>query len=410
MLLYILTRSKNILRLLSVFLLLGFSSPVWAAGPPEPSIFNNPLAVTFIVLMVLLLIVIGILAQLLIGTADLKLKKKKKSSGSPAVTAAAMLFLLLGVSSSLFAQGGTTAEATTTATTAIGGMAASTFYVMVAIIFLELLIIMVLLINIRMLLKTEKQKIAEPLPQTAEAIEAKKNQLSWWDRFNLLRPVSQEADLDLGHDYDGIRELDNRLPPWWLYGFYITIIFAGIYLWRFHVSHTGPSSKEEYETSVAKAELKVQQYLKAKGDNVDENTVTLLTEAADIEAGKAIFTNPMNCGPCHGTDGSGIVAGNPGVGPNLTDDYWLYGGGIKDVFKTIKYGTNKGMRSWQSDLSAKQMAQVASYVKSLRGTKPPKSKEPQGDLYKEEGTKTTTDSLKVLQDSIKAKDNKVALN
>jgi cytochrome c oxidase cbb3-type subunit 3 len=232
----------------------------------------------------------------------------------------------------------------------------------------------------------------------------KKSRLSWWDKFNKLRPVTQEAELDLGHDYDGIRELNNRLPPWWLYGFYLTIVIAGIYLWRYHVSHTAPSSKEEFETEVANAELKVAEYLKMKGENVDENTVTLLTGAEDIAAGKAIFLNPQNCVTCHRADAGG------NVGPNLTDDYWIYGGSIKDLFKTIKYGTNKGMRSWKDDLSAKQIAQVASYVKSLHGTNPPSPKEQQGELYKEESTKPAADSIKTLNDSLKAKDNKVVMN
>ena len=169
----------------------------------------------------------------------------------------------------------------------------------------------------------------------------------------------------MGHEYDGIRELNNRLPPWWLYGFYATIVFAIVYLWRFEVSHNGPSSKQEYETSVARAEIKVQEYLKKKGDAVDENTVKLLTGADDIAAGKAIFMDPSKCPACHGADGGGNA-----VGPNLTDDYWLYGGGVKDIFKTIKYGTSKGMRSWKDDLSAKQMAQLTSYIKTLKGTKP----------------------------------------
>jgi cytochrome c oxidase cbb3-type subunit 3 len=121
--------------------------------------------------------------------------------------------------------------------------------------------------------------------------------------------MSQEADLDSGHEYDGIRELDNRLPPWWLYGFYASIIFAVIYLWRFHVSHNGPSSKQEYETSVAKAKAKVDAYLKKKGDAVDENTVTLLTGADDIAAGKAIFIDPAKCPACHNADGGGNAIG-----------------------------------------------------------------------------------------------------
>jgi len=365
-------------------LLLFTSQPVWAAGPPAPSVFSNPLAVTFIVLMLLLLVVIAILANIVIGAADVKLKRRLALKTSKA----GMLLTALLSSSLLFAQDAGTGTATST-TKSIAGMESSTFYIMVTVLFLELLVIIALLINIKFLLKQEKAKMAAPVTEEEKVIAEKEkaNRLSWWDRFNKLRPVSQEAELDLGHDYDGIRELNNRLPPWWLYGFYLCIIFAAVYLWRFHVSHTGPSSKEEFETSVAKAEKRVQEYLKKKGESVDENTVKLLTSAEDIAAGKAIFTDPSKCPACHGADGGGNA-----VGPNLTDDYWIYGGNIKNIFKTIKYGTNKGMRSWKDDLSAKQMAQVASYVKSLKGTKPANPKDPQGELYKEETAAPVADT------------------
>jgi cytochrome c oxidase cbb3-type subunit 3 len=219
-------------------------------GPPEPSVFNNPLAVTFMSIMLLLLIIIGILANILIGAADFKLKKRKTTDKGRSATAVLFILFML-VSPSLFAQDATAAATPTKAASTIGGMAASTFYVMVTILFLELLVIIALLINIKLLLRTEKAKIESAI-KTEEIIDGEKaSRLSWWDRFNKLRPVSQEADLDLGHDYDGIRELNNRLPPWWIYGFYATILFAAIYLWRFHVSHKGPSSKQEYERSVA---------------------------------------------------------------------------------------------------------------------------------------------------------------
>lgn len=363
---------------LFTILLLFTVQPVWAAGPPAPSLFNNPLAITLLVLMALLLIVIGILANIMIGAADVKLKKRQleKAGKAPVMT----LVLLLS-SSLLFAQGPAAAGTTKTASTGIAGMDATSFYIMIAVLFLELFIIIAMLVNIKFLLKQEKARLAAPVTaeEVAIAEKEKANHLSWWDRFNKLRPVSQEAELDLGHEYDGIRELNNRLPPWWLYGFYLTILFAAIYLWRFHVSHTGPSSKEEFENSVAKAELRVQEYLKKKGEAIDENTVKLLTSAEDIAAGKAIFMDPAKCPACHMADGGGNA-----VGPNLTDEYWLYGGNIKDLFKTIKYGTSKGMRSWKDDLSAKQIAQVASYVKSLKGSKPANPREPQGELYKEE--------------------------
>jgi cytochrome c oxidase cbb3-type subunit 3 len=181
-------------------------------------------------------------------------------------------------------------------------------------------------------------------------------------------------------------------------------------LWRYHVSHSAPLSKEEFETSVAKGEREVAEYLKMKGDNVDENTVVFLSNKEDIETGKSLFTNGP-CVSCHGNDGSGIVMGQPGIGPNLTDDYWLHGGSIKNIFTTIKYGFPiKGMQSWESTFSAKQIAQLASYVKSLHGTKPANAKEKQGDLYIEEQAKPATDSLKNINDSLKAKDNKVVMN
>lgn len=380
--------------LLTVLLLL-FVQPVFAAGPPAPSIFNNPLAIILIILMLLLLIVIGILANIMIGAADVKLRKRKNEMAGKG--AAVLLFIML-LSGQVIAQDPNAAKPAETAAKTIGGMESGTFYIMVTVLFVELLTIIGMLINIRFLLKQEKDRIV-----TAEekevAAAAEANRLSWWDRFNKLKPVSEEADLDLGHEYDGIRELNNRLPPWWLYGFYITILFAAIYLWRFHVSHNGPSSKEEYERDVATAQAKVDAYLKQKGDAVDENTVTLLTSPEDIAAGKAIFTDPAKCPACHTADGGGNA-----VGPNLTDDYWLYGGSIKNIFKTIKYGTSKGMRSWKDDLSAKQIAQVASYVKSvLHGSKPANPKAPQGELYTEETTAPKAGADSIAKDSASAK-------
>ena len=376
---------RNNLRYIAgllTMLLLFNPRPVWAAGPPEPSVFSNPLAVTLLVLMMVLLVIIGILANIMIGAADVKLKKRLAAKNAKPLATLALLLL----ASTVFGQD--TAAAPKGAKT-IAGMEASTFYIMVSVLFLELLVIIGMLLNIRFLLKQEKERVAAPITEEEKIVaeQEKANRLSWWDRINKLRPVSQEADLDLGHDYDGIRELNNRLPPWWLYGFYLCIIFAAVYLWRFHVSHTGPSSKEEYETSMAKAEQKVQEYLKKKGEIVDENTVKYMTAAEDLQAGKAIFTDPSKCPACHTPEGGGNA-----VGPNLTDDYWLYGGSIKDIFKTIKYGTAKGMRSWKDDLSPKQIAQVSSYVKSLRGTKPANAREPQGTLYTEDATAAPADT------------------
>lgn len=370
-------------------LMLMCTQAVHAADGSTESPFNNPLAITLMVLMLLLLIIIGVLANILLGTADFKIKKNKKETGGKSAITTVILFFLILTTTSLFAQDTETSKAVAKT---IGGMSASTFYIMSAVIFLELFIIIALLINIKFLLKVEKEKVVSTEVETAEA---KKDKLSWWDRFNKLKPVTEEAELDLGHEYDGIRELNNRLPPWWLYGFYASILFAVIYLWRFHVSHNGPSSKEEYERSVAKAELRIQEYLKKKGEAVDENTVTILTSPEDVAAGKTIFLK--SCAACHKESGAGDV------GPNLTDDYWMHGNDIKSIFKTIRYGIN-AMPQWQNQYSNKQIAQVASYIKTLHGTNPPNPKEPQGTLQKEEepAAQPQTDST--------MKENKIVMN
>lgn len=359
---------KHITAFCSGLLLMNVQ-PVWAAGPPAPSLFSNTLEVSFIILMALLLLVIAILANILLGVAEVRVKKDKKNATAAKTTAAAIVLLMICSNASFAQSSATTVTAVTNSS--IGGMSSEAFYFMAAVIFLELLVILVLLMNTRILLKAEKAKLETELAPAA----VKKPGFDWWARFNRFRPVEQEADIDLGHDYDGIRELDNRLPPWWLYGFYLTILVAGIYLWRYQVSHTGPSGIEEYETAIANADLEVKEYLKTKGDAVDENTVKVLTSADDITEGKTIFLK--SCVACHKEAGGGDV------GPNLTDDYWIHGGDIKSIFKTIRYGIN-AMPQWQNSYSNKQIAQLASFVKSLKGTIPPNPKAPQGVLYKED--------------------------
>lgn len=206
------------------------------------------------------------------------------------------------------------------------------------------------------------------------------NLRDWWSTLNRrfftrAVPVEREADILLDHDYDGIRELDNALPPWWKYGFYFTIAVAVLYLLRFHVWKTGPTPLQEYDQEMRAAAVQIDEYRRKAGDMVDEKTVTM-ADAAGIAEGDKIFHS--NCFACHGAKGEG------GVGPNLTDKYWLHGGTINDVFKTIKYGyPEKGMQSWQKTYSPAQIRELASYVKSLGGTNPPNAKAPQGDIFEE---------------------------
>lgn len=308
-----------------------------------------------LVVIFILGIAISLLANVLLSAAQYKATQDKEpkddDSGSPST--------LAGVGAALSVP-------------AVNGISDTAFYLIVSVITLEVIIILALLYNLRLMLGLSWRRM-----KAGAALQgvSRNPRVSWWARLNSFKPAEQEANLDLGHDYDGIRELDNKLPPWWLYGFYCTIIFAVVYLWRYHVSHTAPLPAEEYAIAMREAEIKKVEYLNKTADNVDENTVKLLNTPDDLAAGKAVFEG--TCFACHGKHAEG------GVGPNLTDDYWLHGGSINDVFRTIKYGwPDKGMKSWKDDYSPRQIAQIASYVKSLGGTHPDNPKPPQGTLYK----------------------------
>lgn len=192
-----------------------------------------------------------------------------------------------------------------------------------------------------------------------------------------LIPIDREQEIDLGHDYDGIRELDNSLPPWWLYTFYFTILFGLGYLYVYHFSDIGMSQKEEYVAAMQEAEVQKREFLAAQVNSVDESNVVTLTDEASLADGERIYIT--NCAACHGQMGEGTV------GPNLTDNYWVHGGGIQDIFKTIKYGVpEKGMIAWSSQLRPTSMQKVASYIKTLVGTDPPNGKAAEGELYEGE--------------------------
>ena len=177
----------------------------------------------------------------------------------------------------------------------------------------------------------------------------------------------------LDHNYDGIMELDNDLPPWWLYMFYGTIIAAIIYLIAFFGLGKF-DQQEEYAKEMENAKTEKAILDEYFGSNsVNENTVVLVTEEDKLAAGKEIYQ--MFCVACHLENGGGSI------GPNFTDNYWLHGNSINDLFKTIKFGVpEKGMIPWESQLNSEQMQNVASYIliefkdKNVEG-----GKEPQGD-------------------------------
>ncbi|GAA4242555.1 MULTISPECIES: cbb3-type cytochrome c oxidase N-terminal domain-containing protein [Winogradskyella] len=194
------------------------------------------------------------------------------------------------------------------------------------------------------------------------------------------KPIEEEGEIILDHNYDGIRELDNNLPPWWIYSFYISIIFAVVYMVRYHVLDAD-NQFVEYEIEYAEANKAIEEYKKTAKGLVDFNTVELLTETADLNAGKKIFET--NCVACHMADGGG------GIGPNLTDDHWILGGGIKNVFKTVSEGgrSGKGMIAWKQSLKPLEIAQVSSYVLQFQGTTPANPKDAEGDIWVDDDSK-----------------------
>jgi len=221
--------------------------------------------------------------------------------------------------------------------------------------------------------------------------------LKFWRKITQSVPIEKETDIVLEHDFDGIRELDNKIPPWYNALFFATIVFAFIYFVYYHVTGSGKLMSEEYRQEVVIADQEREELLRT-GAFINEETVTLLTDPASLDNGKATFN--ANCVPCHGPGGGGVV------GPNLTDDYWIHGGGIKNIFKTIKYGVPaKGMITWGTQMNPKKMQEVASYVISLHGTNPPNAKPPEGQLWFD-SSQTKIDSTKInttnkSKDSIK---------
>ena len=261
-------------------------------------------------------------------------------------------------------------------------------------VILFLLLILLILIAIEVIVSALENIMLHKLDDEAKAIflaeKEKSFKFTWLKEIyqNLLgqTPIEDEAEIILDHNYDGIKELDNNLPPWWIYGFYASIVFAAVYLLRYHV-FSGPSQIDELETELADARIAIEAYKKTAKNLVDINTVTELTEAADLSAGKTIFES--NCVACHMADGGG------GIGPNLTDPNWILGGDIKSVFKTVSEGgrSGKGMIAWKQQLKPLEMAQVSSYVLTFEGTTPANPKAPEGDVWVDENTEQAPETV-----------------
>jgi cytochrome c oxidase cbb3-type subunit 3 len=224
-------------------------------------------------------------------------------------------------------------------------------------------------------------------------IEYKPEPTFWenlWQKSNDFVPLEKEKDLIMAdHSYDGIQELDNHLPPWWTGLFYVTIAFSVVYLLAFHVFDSLPLSKAEYENEVAYAKDQAAKNQAAQPvATIDENNVGIVKDAQALAEGKQIFLN--NCASCHRKDAGGDI------GPNLTDEHWIHGGTVNDVFKTIKHGAaGTNMIAWEGFISPEKMKNVANYILTLQGSNPANPKKPQGNLFKaESAVEQKADSVK----------------
>ena len=262
------------------------------------------------------------------------------------------------------------------------------------VIFISVLLFVILsLVKAIHVLADARLKPALAHSSVAEKVKRKTAWQKMMDALTRSVPVEREKDVLLDHNYDGIMELDNKLPPWWVWGFYITIFFAFAYIIYYHMSGVGKLPQAEYQAELTAAALEKEERIRMNANYVTDENVVMLTDADALKEGASIFQK--NCLACHGDKGQG------GVGPNMTDEYWLHGGGIKNIFHTISEGVpSKGMISWKSQLSPKQIQQVASFLMTLVGTNPPGAKEPQGDVYSA-GTDSTQTTEAVI-DTAKA--------
>ena len=265
------------------------------------------------------------------------------------------------------------------------------FYAAVGFIFIVILLVLTVAIYMLKVINI-MAKNAQMERAASEGTVYKPEPTLWekiWQNANDFVPVEKEATILLNHNYDGIKELDNHLPPWWTYLFIGTVIWGVIYLFAYHVTDSLPLSVSEYDNEVALANDEIRKRkAAAPGIQIDENNVVATTDVVDLKDGQSTFTSI--CGSCHRADGGGDI------GPNLTDDYWKHGGTMTDIYKVVKNGvTGTNRVAWGGTMSPEKMRNVSSYLLTLIGTNPVNGKKPEGTLFKADPLPSKTDSVKV---------------
>ncbi len=335
----------------------------------------NAVATIIIVITVVLALVIWGLGNILTTLSHEAMKKNrnKKSITTFLIAILSTSFL------SLNAQETTIAKEVVSAPN-YGGLDATSFWILIFVLSIEVITILFLIFNIKRI----QSELSDDVVVLSDFQLA-----TWWKKidnkfFTKAVPVEREKDILIDHDYDGIQELDNALPPWWKYGFYITIIVAVFYMFYFHLGGPGKNPTQEYEYEMENAEMALAKFNAASPNKIDENNI-IIPSAAGIAAGQKIYQT--SCWPCHGKAGEGTV------GPNLTDKFWIHKGTLNAVYQSIKHGyPDKGMPAWEKNHSPSEIQDLVGFIKSIAGTNPPGAKLPEGELYVDDAATAASDS------------------
>lgn len=375
---------KNIQKIVATIMVLlathihSFGADATAPAPAEPMISSQNIALYVLAAVIVLFVFIIFVMSNAIKVAGKSYSDKIKNARIESNKKLPLLIVFSLLSNSLFAQ----ATETATKSNAFDNV---DLYLLGTVVFLLFIVVLVLVRTLFILMGIKKTEEAMSLNPDGSPSRVR----TWFQKFNETVPIEDEASLDMSHDYDGIRELDNKIPSWWTWAFFSFVLFGVVYLYRMFIAETLPDQFTELAKANEIAEVQKAAYLKKGANNVDETNVVMLSDA-EIGEGAALYAK--NCIACHGDKGQG------GVGPNLTDDYWIHKGGIKDIFYSIKYGwQEKGMKPWKDDFSPSQIAQLSSFIRTLKGTNPPTPKEKQGELYTEEASAPATDSTIVTK-------------